>query len=361
MSVVKTPLRLALLLASSAASATTPPLRTPTVLEVTNVYDAVVDRFGIVYTTSEAGVRRFDLRNGAELPPLQLPGADVRTLALDPAGCRLAISDVSGIQQGVWVLENLSTSSPRKILFPQVTFFGGYGSFSVIWESADSLLSSSINPETGGSPIRRTSVSSGGVEDVLVAGKNVMLAAAANGKRWARVEAGNGEGPLQLWDIPTRSVLDQVDVGLSTYEVAISKDGDVVTVPTYAGAIVFDVIGGQLARRAAPLGAYSDWGVIGMVFSPHTTASFAAVGGWDPPDRGVFMYPDYSFLAPVRLDPAQFTWSIRALDYGRTRMSADGRLLLITQPDHLLIYDVAEWGADPHAVFSDGNECSAWR
>jgi hypothetical protein len=358
---VNTPFRLILLLASGAACAATPPVRTPVVLDVQNVHDAVVDRFGVVYASSEAGVRRFDLRTGAELASLQMPGAVPRTLALDPSGCRLAVADVSGVNQGVWVLEDLGSSSPRKILFPQASFNGGFGSFSVIWEAADTLLSSSTHPETGGGPIRRTRVSTGMVEVALSAGKDAMLAAAANGRRWARVEAGNGSGPVHLWDVASGTALDQADAGLSTYEVAISRDGDVVTVPTYAGALVFDVVQGQLERRAAPIGAYSDYGPIGMVFSPHTTASFAAVGGWGPPDRGVFMYLDYSFLAPVRLDPAQFTWSIRALDYGRTRISADGRHLLVTQPDNVLIYDVAEWSAKPGALFSDGAECSTLR
>ena len=337
-----------------------PPLRSPINLPVEDVYDVVIDRFDVLYAATAIGVRRFDLRTRAELPQLQLPGGQPATLDLDPAGCRLAIADRSAMTDGVWVLDDLSRSDPRHLPFPPVQF--GYGSFSVIWESPTTLLTTSLYAGSGWGDLRRTDVVSGEVETIGRPTENSMLAMSADRTRWAMVESNISSGPVHLFQAGADDALDSDGTGWFTYEVAIAPHGDVVVVPTYNGAYVYDVVAGQLVERPARIGTYADTSPIGMAFSPHTTASFAAYFGWDAEDRGLFMFSDYAFVNPLRIDSPQFSHTgNHALGQGRTRISASGRTLATTLPDTVLVYDVAEWAADPAAIFADGNECSAWR
>lgn len=335
-----------------------PPLRTPIAFSVEAVSDVVIDRHEVLYASSEYGVRRFDLRTRVELPQLQLPGAIPTTLDLDPAGCRMAIGDRA--RHGLWVLESLSGSEPRFIPFPASNGYEGFGSFSVIWETPTTLLSTSLY--SGWGALRRTAIDSSEVVTIASPTDASMLAMSADRSRWAMVEAGISSGPVHVFATGSSIGLDRAETSWSNFEVAISRAGDVVVVPTAGGAHVYDVVNDELVGRPTRLGAYSQKYPIGMAFSPHTSTSFSAWYDRTLAERGLLMYTDHSFETPIRIDSPPFEHTgNQALAQGRTRISADGRHLTTTLRDQVLVYDVAQWASDPELVFKDGLECDAWR
>jgi hypothetical protein len=345
------------------ASATA--LRVPITVAIHEPLDAVVDRFDVLYVTTDSSIARFDLRDGgAALAPIDAAGARPRTLALDPQGCRLAIADAQVTdRQGVWVLEALDQSVPRHFPFEPDPWGGYYGSYSVIWANEDQVLTSSLYSGSGWGPIRETTLSTGDVRAIGERRQNTMLTRARDGTYWFAAEANTSSGPVTAFRRDTHAAGDTERTEWFTFELAVSNDESVVVVPTYAGAFVLDHADGQLVARAARLGTYASTGPVGFAFAPHTTRSFAAVyGHYESQARGIYVYEDYSFDTPELMDAQAFGWTGNwALREGRMQVSADGRWLAVTRDEEVLVYDVRDLAADPDAVFTDGAECSSIR
>jgi len=319
--------------------------------------DAVVDHLGVLYVSTGASVRRFDTRTRNELTAIPIPQGLPLGLAFDPDGCRLAIADGSSAFNRIWVLEDLGHRTARSFSWPNPPG-GQYGSFSVAWNGRDRVLASGRFGGSGPANLRRVDLTSGSVALLASLNQDSMLQMSADQTTLAVSEHNTSAGPVRIFDASGQIPLSWRVTGWFQWEVAISPDAKVVVGPTYNGAYVFDVVGGQLVERPDRLGVYAEWGPIGLVFATHTSAVFASMGAWMAADRKLVAYPDHTLQAPILIDTPDLRWTgNNAYQQGRTRLDSNGRWLSVTLPTGVMVYDVSHLAARPGHIFGDGHEC----
>ncbi|MCC6235438.1 MAG: PQQ-binding-like beta-propeller repeat protein [Verrucomicrobiales bacterium] len=280
---------------------------------------------GMVYISSGDAVLRFDLATRSFLAPWVL-GGHLQGIDLSPDGQRLAVADAVSMSGSNWVHHiDLVAHQISRTSFAQEP--NEAGTFSVAYGADHSLWISSSFNGSGTTPLRRLDPETRAVENVREVRGNTMLMANVSRRFLGFMEPDNSLGPMGRIEIASPPRFLNGEAHISTSEIAISRDGSQLLVPSFLGAEVWNESASQLRSygrieregTSFPFGAayhatadafFTVWVGSGEVRAHHSV-SLTELGRYEV---------DAPFSAPGGL----------AMQMGRMRVSADGAWVFVT-------------------------------
>ncbi|OGU11322.1 MAG: hypothetical protein A2075_11000 [Geobacteraceae bacterium GWC2_58_44] len=286
------------------------------------------DARGILYITSGNSVLRYKLSTSSFLTPYSFNQGDLAGIDLSPDGNTLAIADrnVTGIH-----LVDLQTDSIK----PDIMFtpaYGEGGSFAVAYGNDGALLATTGYNGSGWVPLRRVDPATGVVTTIKsTVRQDAMVSASADGNCIAYEESNISSGPVNIYDVATKSVTKTVNTGGFTYEVGTNRDCTQLAVPTYGGTYIYD---GSLTKLGT-IGVYAGGQPIGVAYHPLLDVAYFAWAG----SNQIRAYDTKTFaqLTPFVVGTTFGTTGNDAFDEGRLRISRDGSLLFATVSNGVMV------------------------
>jgi hypothetical protein len=298
------------------------------------VHDA---RRGIIYIANGPQVRRYQISTRKFLPALTL-NANSRAKALDISadGSTLAVADDSSSAGdpwsetgNVWIFKiNLTTLAKTRWLFPRA--YGESGTYSVAFTSDDAVLVTSTLAGSGWVPLRRLS-RQGTYRELGTVRQDTMLRATGDRDTIAFAEANISDGRWGLYDVPTGELVrrEGYEDGTSwgNYEIASDRLGGQFAIPTYGGTYIYDAEYRLITR----IGEYAGPQPVGVAYHPVENEIYLPWLGSG--EVRVYSSTSLQHLRSINVAGAfEYTgnWGFVS---GRTRLSADGSLLMVTVPN----------------------------
>jgi plastocyanin len=296
-----------------------PPTLIPAPNRVDMVYDQVRD---VLYITSQSQVLRYQLGSDSFLSPYQLSG-NLMGIDLSPDGNTLMVAD-SSANTNVWVyLINLNTDETNKVTFPAAS--GESGTFAVAFGGDGAALISSRCAGSGRMPLRRYDPVSGLTTTISTfIDQDSMVSASGDGTTIIIAESNNSGGPMDLYDVATRTIVRTAGDGRSNYESAASRDGSLFAIPTYFGTYIYNRTFTQITN----IGVYAGAQPIGAAFHPSADAVFFPFAGTTYVNA--YSTVDWSLLGQFDFQNTFSTPGNHAFTNGRIRISPDGQIIFVT-------------------------------
>jgi hypothetical protein len=285
------------------------------------VHDAKRSRLYITTAAGSSGaVLVYDLASRELEPPL-LTGGGFYGIDLSPNEDRLIVADSSIAEETNYVhVIDLESGDVDPIEFQRESSEGG--TYSVVFLSDDEALVSSNFQGSGWVPLRRVDLGAGTAMTIRSVRQSTMLVAAAGGDAVAFAESNISSGAFGVYTPSANGFLGS-GTGWFVYDVAISRNAEQVSVPTYGGLFVYNAALGDLET----IGQYATTLAVGAVYSPVADELYLA---WMGADVSLDVY-DMETLERVRTiepEPGMFSWTGNGgFGSGRMRVSRDGRLL----------------------------------
>jgi hypothetical protein len=281
------------------------------------VYDSQRD---LIYIANGTSVLRYDLTQGGFLTPIVL-GGSLEGVDLSPDGNTLAVADASNDGTNEWVhLVNLTTLVDAKAILP---FPAAGGTEAVAYCADGSLIVTSVwslqrlNPSTG----QWTSVSL--APGTTNSGAS-MVSASGDGQTIASTQSGSEPSFWGIYDVATNQFSLSEPIIWDTYEIATNTNGGQFAVPTYFGTFIYDNANNLLAT----LGTYAGEQPIGVAYHPVENEVFFP---WaETGEVRVYDTSTFNELGSYDFQDTFQTPGNTALVQGRTRLSPDGSLLMVT-------------------------------
>lgn len=295
------------------------------------VYDAQRD---LIYIANGSSVLRYDITQAAFLTPIDL-GGQLIGMDLSPDGNTLAVADDFTDGTNEWVhLVNLNTLTDTKVTEPLDSgVIGGlYGTWAVAYAEDGSLIVTSRYDGSGWVPLLRltdgqwSTISSGiGVTE------NSMVSASGDGQIVGVAESNISDGRWGVFYQQGGNFVERTgyDDGTSwfNYEIATNSNGTQFAIPTYGGTYIYDAS----YNLVTTLGTYAGEQPVGAAYHPVENLVFFP---WEGTSE-VRVYDTTSFNEIGSFDfQDTFGWNGNfAFVQGRTRLSADGSLLMVSVTD----------------------------
>jgi len=298
----------------------------PAANRVDMVHDA---KRGVIYISSSDGqVLRYHVASAAFLAPIAT-GGQPGGIDLSPDGNILAIADRTRGEDDVWVHRvDLSAADPEPSKLLASRDFGEGGTWTVAFDAAGKLLVTSMYEGSGWAPMRRFDVSTGGSSKLADVRQNTMIAASGDGQTIAFAESNSSDGPWGLYDIPTGQLVRRqwYENGTSwfNYEIATDQLGSQFAIPTYGGTFIYN----DVYAKIATIGTYAGAQPIGVAYHPVQNRIYFP---WASTSE-VRVY-DSTTLTQVGSIDFEDTFQHNgnhAFQQGRTRLSRDGSMLMVT-------------------------------
>jgi hypothetical protein len=295
----------------------------PTLISAPNRVDMVYDQpRDVLYITSGNQVLRYQLGSDSFLSPYQLSGS-LMGVDLSPDGNTLMVAD-SSANTNVWVFTiNLNTGETNRVTFPAAG--GESGTFAIAFGGDGAALISSRYAGSGWVPLRRYDPVSGLTTTIAnYINQDSMVSASGDGTTIIIAESNNSGGPMDLYDVATRSIIRTAGDSRYNYESAASRDGSLFAIPTYFGTYIYNRTFTQITN----IGVYAGAQPIGAAFHPSADAVFFPFAG----TTYVRAYStiDWSMLAQFDFQNSFSTPGNHAFTNGRIRISADGQIIFVT-------------------------------
>ena len=285
------------------------------------------DSRGLIYITQGGEVLRYDIASGGFLSPIVL-GGQLKGLDLSADNGTLAVADdLSGSTSG-WVhLVSLNDLSARTMPFAKN---GNYesGTFSVRFASDGKLYATTEFWGSGWTPLRKLDPATGVWTQLASVRQATMLSTSGDGDTVAFAESNISDGSWGLIDIPTGQVVrrDGYINGTSwfNFEIATDRLGSQFAMPTYGGTFVYN----DVYQKVATLGQYAGPQPIGVAYHPVERSAYFPWSG----SGQVRVYDMDTFTQTASHDfEDAFGWvGNNAYEQGRTRLSKDGSLLMVS-------------------------------
>lgn len=298
------------------------------------VYDS---RRDIVYIAHGDRITRYRLGTGRFLAPIRLgDGAAARGIDLSPDEALLAVADTASSQSQGWVhLVDLGTMSHTKAAFLKADSYEA-GTHSVAFAADGALLATSRFSGSGWVPMRRRSPE--GDWSVLTSVRqDTMLSASGDRQTIAFAEANISDGRWGLYDVPTGGLVRRqwYEDGTSwfNYEIATDRLGAHFAIPTYGGTYLY----GPEYQELGVIGTYAGPQPVGVAYHPVEQQLFFPWSGTGEVLVFDALERELEDIVPISEDVLFDQNGNAAYGAGRTRLSADGSLLMVTVPGGVAI------------------------
>ena len=314
-----------------------PSLTSALVIPATGRIDHVHDfKRNRVYITAGDSVLRYDRASSSFLAPIAIPGAALRGVDISLDGDQLAVADNTLVAGQVVVhLVDLNT-----LAITERTDAAGYyeaGSWSVAFGADGSVLASSNFNGSGWVPLRKWDAT-GGVTYVLnPISQQAMIAASGDRTRAGFAEANISSGQWGRYSFATGVAEEMTgyDRGTSwfNFEIGANRGGTQFAIPTYGGTFFYD----DTLTKVATIGTYGGPSAIGVAYHPVENRAYFPWTGTNE----VKIYDTTSFTEVGSVPTSQtFSWQGNAAyQLGRTKLSIDGSVLLVSVADGVEVID----------------------
>jgi len=303
--------------------ATGPPPPAPTLIPEPNrvdmVYDAPRD---ILYITSGTNVLRYQLGSDSFLTPFRLSG-NLMGIDLSPDGNTLMVAD-SSANSNVWVhIIDLTSGQSHKVFFP-ASFYES-GTFAVAFGGDGAALITSRFAGSGFVPLRRYDPATGLTSIIANSvDQDSMVSASGDGTTIVIALSDNSGGPLNRYDVASRTIAKSGGTGWYNYECAASRDASLFAIPTYGSTFIYNTNFTQITN----IGVYAGAQPIGAAFHPSADVVFFPFAGTTYVKA--YSTADWSLLAQFDFGYAFSTPGNHAFNNGRIRISPDGQIIFVT-------------------------------
>lgn len=304
-----------------------------------NRVDVVHDtKRDVVYISSSDGkVLCYDIATGAFLPAIEVGGVPAG-IDLSPDGDQLAVADRDSGATQVWVhVVNLPTLTVRKLSAPKDYYEGG--TWSVAYAADGSLLTTSQYQGSGWVPMRRFQPALRKYQRLASVTQNTMLAPSADRTKIGFAESNISDGRWGVYTTATRTFAFrqwyQDGTSWFNFEIATSPTGTQFAIPTYGGTFLYN----QAYAKVATIGEYAGGQPIAAAYHPTQNLVYFPWAG----STEVRVYDTTTFQQVDALD-AGYTFTHTgngAYGQGRTRISADGSLLMVTVDGGVRLFPLA--------------------
>lgn len=294
------------------------------------VYDDARD---IMFITNNDRVLRYHVGSGTFLSPI-VTGGYVEGIDLSPDGNTLVVADSipNGNQAHVYLVPVRPVSGtgylrPRKISTTNAGLYDG-GIYSVAYASDGTIRTAPVlYGYSGWGPMRKLDPATRTWTNLSTVTFGSMLSASGDGDTIAYVMGGISSGAWGYADIPTGQVIGsnyQQGTSWFNFEVGTDRTGSQFAIPTYNGAYIYNETFQSIAR----IGTYAGPQPIGVVYHPVRKVAYFP---WAQTNE-VKVYDMQTFTQIGSYDfEYNFTHTGNgAYNYGRTRISRDGSLLMVS-------------------------------
>ena len=285
------------------------------------------DSRGLIYISQGGEVLRYDIASGGFLSPIVL-GGQLKGLDLSADNGTLAVADDLSDSINGWVhLVSLSDLTARTMPFAKS---GSYesGTFSVRFAADGKLYATTEFWGSGWTPLRKLDPASGAWTTLASVRQATMLSTSGDGDTVAFAESNISDGSWGLVDIPTGQVVRRTGytngTGWFNFEIATDRLGSQFAMPTYGGTFVYN----DTYQKVATIGQYAGPQPIGVAYHPVERSAYFPWSG----SGQVRVYDMNTFTQTASHDfQDAFAWvGNNAYEQGRTRLSKDGSLLMVS-------------------------------
>lgn len=310
---------------------------------VDSVHDPLRD---YVYISSGSQILVYSLKYNAFRTPITIPFSQLGGIDLSPDGRTLVVADraASSIDGWVWLVD-LGTLEARKLSFLKDNW-GEWSAFTAVYGGDGMVYTTSTFSGSGWVPFRRIDPVTGAVTKLAEICQDTMLQVSGDGNVIAFAESNISDGRWGTYTIPTQTLVQRqwYENGTSwfNYEITVDRTGSRYFIPTYGGGFVYDAN----YKKVGTLGVYAGPQPNGGVFHPVEPLLYTPWVG--SPELRVYD-ADTLALVDTYIMPGNFSSPGNyAFGNGRTRISRDGSLLMVSVPDGVqVIRQYAPLKAEP--------------
>jgi WD40 repeat protein len=300
------------------------------------VYDAQHD---MMYISAGSTVKRYHVSSGTMLSAITV-GGSLRGIDLSPDGRSIAVADAAVGSDHVFLIDTKSLAV-TKLVDPD------HGqSFGVAYLPNGDLLVSGFS-------VQRRSASTGQWTPIISesVGWHEVATPSGDGTRVGIEQSGVDPAEWVVYDAKTGGAPAFGTTAYPEFEITVNHDGSQVAIPTYGGTNVFDAsskLVGTLGQQAlsTPIGGAYD-PVRPLAYFPWVNSS------------EIRIYDMSQLKQTGTLDfQTDFSWAgNEAYGNGRTRLSRDGSLLMVTVAGGVRIYRIyAPLSADNETASTIGGQ-----
>jgi len=338
-------LLLILSLASFAASAADGVL-----IPAPNAVDMVHDaKRGLVYiSTSDGKILRYKISTASFLTPfVPSPTANLAGIDLTPANSRIAVADRDSSDTELWVFEiNPDTGKATKLKAKKDWYEGGM--FTLAYAYNGDLYTTSLFEGSGWVRMRKFSAARSRYSTWIAQVRlGTMLAASSDRKTIAFAEASTSDGAWGLVDVPTGQIVrrEGYEDGTSAFNFEIATDalGTTFAILTGFGASIYDAE----YQHFKTIGDAWDM-PLGAAFQPSQSRAYFPILSTSK----VWIF-DTTNWAQIGMFDVGYAFGILdrgSFGPGRTRVSANGRYLMVRVGDGVRLIDLSAGLATPKPV-----------
>lgn len=299
-----------------------------TFIDAPNRVDMVNDAArGLVYISNGDRVLRYNIVSASFLDPIVL-GGSLKGIALSPDGNTLAVADGAWGDDVTWLhLVNLDTLVDDKVTIPEDPLFpdGAYGTYAVAFDRSGGLL---VSCHSGWTSLRRLDTASMTWEVLLdrVTG-DAMLAASGDGQTVGLAEAHISDGRWGVYNGASGRFTHREGYydGASgfDYDIGVNGAGTQFAVMNWNGTKIYDANYQNIALLGSDFDA-----PIGVGYHPVEQQAFFPWSGTH--EVRVYDMRTFALLGSYDFEDDFQPTGDWAYMQGRTRLSADGSLLMVS-------------------------------
>jgi hypothetical protein len=290
------------------------------------VYDAQRD---LIYIANGSSVLRYDITQAGFLSPIDL-GGQLLGMDLSPDGTTLAVADLDTDGTNEWVhLVNLSTLVDTKVNEPldSGTIGGLAGTWAVAYAADGSLLVTSQYAGSGYVPLLRLINGQWSTlsDDVQ---QGTMVSTSGDGQVVGFAGSNSSDGPWGAYYLQSGNVVQRTGYTNGTswfnYEIGTNFNGSQFAIPTYGGTYIYD----GSYNLLTVLGTYAGEQPIGVAYHPVENLVFFPWEGTS--EVRVYDTRNFNELGSYDFEDTFQPNGNGSFVQGRTRLSADGSLLMVS-------------------------------
>lgn len=288
----------------------------------------------MIYITNGGNVLRYHVPSQTFVDPITL-GGSLTGIDLSPDGKMLAVADRTHGTTESWVhLVRLNDLVATKASIAKESTYE-HGTWSVAFGADGNLLVSHHTDGSGWLPLRHLNLATmswtkllSGIAPTNSFSHDTMLSASGDRKIIVFGEPNSSDGKWGTYNVATGGIVRRQGYTDGTswfnFEVGANVDGTQYTFPTYGGTFIYN----GAYSKIATLGSYATQIAVGVAYHPVEPLIYLP---WMQ-TREVRAYSSSTFQQVGTYDfEDTFQWNgHRAYTQGRTKLSRDGSLLMVT-------------------------------